>query len=147
MNRIKKITIGVLIFLTGFLALTALIGGFALVAGLNAPPVDQLNGSIFKDYTIPGIALGLLAGGSALLAAIMLIRKNPFAPLSAVLTGIIIMSFEFIEVLVIGSPQGIARNLQIFYFGIGCIIITLSLSLLFIDLLERKLSRSADSNH
>jgi hypothetical protein len=140
MNRIKKITIAILLFLTGFLSLTGLLGGIALVAGLNAPPAEQLNGSIFKDFTIPGIVLTLFVGGSALIAAILLIRKNVFAPLFSVLTGIIIMSFEFVEVMVIGSPEGIARNLQIFYFGTGIIISILSIIVWLIDLLGRKVN-------
>jgi hypothetical protein len=140
MNRIRKIIIAILIFLTGFLSLTGMLGGIALIANFNSPPVEQLNGSFFKNFTIPGIVLALLVGGSSLLAAILLVRKNVIAPLFSVLSGIIIMSFEFVEVLVIGSPEGIARNLQIFYFGIGMIICILSISVWFIDMLERKVN-------
>jgi hypothetical protein len=80
MHTVRKITVIVLIILTVFLSLTGLAGGIALAAGLNAPPAEQLNGSIFKDFTIPGTVLTLFVGGSALLAAILLIRKNLFAP-------------------------------------------------------------------
>lgn len=135
MHTVRRITVIVLIILTVFLSITSLAGGIALAAGLNAPPAEQLTGSIFKDFTIPGIVLTLFVGGSALFAAILLIRKNVFASLFSVLTGIIIMSFEFVEILVIGSPEGIARNLQIFYFGIGFIISILALGVWFIDLL------------
>ncbi len=138
MNNIKRIIIPILVILTFFLSLTGLLGGIALVAGFNAPPVEQLSGSIFKDFTIPGIALILFVGGSSLLSAILLIRKNMFALLFSILTGIILMSFEFVEVLVIGSPEGIARNLQMFYFGIGTIISILSISVWFFDLLGKK---------
>jgi hypothetical protein len=37
------------------------------------------------------------------------------------------MFFEFVEVLVIGSPAGVARTLQIFYFGLGTIIMVIAL--------------------
>ncbi len=134
MNNIKRIIILILVILTSFLSLTGLLGGISLVVEFNAPPVEQLSGSIFKDFTIPGIALIFFVGGSALLSAILLIRKTMFSPLFSVLAGIILMSFEFVEVLVIGSPEGIARNLQIFYFGIGIIISILSISVWFIDL-------------
>jgi hypothetical protein len=50
------------------------------------------------------------------------------------------MSFEFVEVMVIGSPEGIARNLQIFYFGTGIIISILSIIVWLIDLLGRKVN-------
>ncbi len=138
MKKIKNKIIIILAVLTSFLSLTGLAGGIALVAQFNSPPVEQLNGSIFKDFTIPGIVLILLVGGSALIAAILLIRKNVFASVFSLLAGIIIMSFEFIEILVIGSPVGIARTLQIFYFGIGTLISILSISVWFIDLLRQK---------
>ncbi len=138
MKKIKKIIIAILTFLTGFLSLSGVLGGIALVAKFNAPPVEQLNGSVFKDFTIPGIALTFFVGGSALLAAILLIRKSMFALSLSVLTGIIIMTFEFVEVLVIGSPEGIARNLQILYFGIGITISILSISIWYIEMLEYK---------
>jgi hypothetical protein len=64
----------------------------------------------------------------------MLIRKNRVAVLSAILTGIVIMFFEFVEVLVIGSPPGIAKTLQIFYFGSGTVITVLSIGICLIDL-------------
>jgi hypothetical protein len=93
----------------------------------------MLNG-IFNDYTIPGLSLGLIVGGSAAFAAVLLIRRSPFSTLFAATAGIIIMFFEFVEVLVIGSPAGIARNLQIFYFGLGTLIVITSMAAWFLDL-------------
>jgi hypothetical protein len=83
----------------------------------------MLNDSVFKNFIIPGLALGFIVGGSALFAAILLLRKSKFALLFSATGGIIIMFFEFIEVMVIGSPAGIARTLQIFYFGLGTAIV------------------------
>jgi hypothetical protein len=140
MNKIKRIGIIILISLTVFLSLTGILGGIALVAQFYSPPTEQLDGSIFKNFTIPGIALAIMVGGSGLSAAILLIRKNVLAPLFSVLSGIIIMSYEFIEVLVIGSPFGIARNLQLFFFGTGIVISILSISVLYIDMLESKVN-------
>ena len=37
-----------------------------------------------------------------------------------------IIFFEIVEVLVIGSDPGVARSLQIFYFGLGLLIALLS---------------------
>ena len=119
MMQIKKVAYMILIVLTGFLALTAFGGGIGLLANIYAPPVTDLQGSIFKDFTIPGLSLFVIVGGSALLATILLVRKSKFAVLFATVAGIIIMFFEFVEVLVIGSPPGVARALQIFYYGLG----------------------------
>jgi ketosteroid isomerase-like protein len=47
------------------------------------------------------------------------------------------MFFEFTEVLMIGSPQGVARTLQIFYFGLGIVIAIFSICLWLIDILSR----------
>jgi hypothetical protein len=134
MKQIRKVAYVILIVLTGFLALTGILGGIALLANLNAPPVEQLQGSIFKDFTIPGLALFIIVGGSALLAAILLVRKNKYGVLCATAAAIIIMFFEFVEVLAIGSPPGVAQTLQVFYFGLGIIITIVSIGVWFIDL-------------
>ncbi len=124
-----------LIVLTIFLALSAFAGGIQLLEGTYAPPVDLLAGSPFDSYVIPGLALGLIVGGSALFAAVLLIRKSRFALLASVAAGLIIMFFEFVEVLVIGSPAGPAFFLQVFYFGLGMLIVVVSLGQWFFEML------------
>jgi len=122
----KKLLRILLIVLDGFLALTAFGGGIALLAGLYAPPVEMLAGSPFKTYTVPGLALFVLVGGSALVAMILMIRRHPTAALASAAAGGIIIIFEIVEVMVIGSPAGISRDLQIFYFTLGGLIILLA---------------------
>jgi hypothetical protein len=135
MKLFRKALNIILIVLTFFLSLTAIAGGIALLARINTPPVEMLQGSPFRDYTIPGLALMLIVGGSALFAAILLLRKSRFALLCAAAAGIIIMFFEFVEALVIGSPAGAARALQIFYFGLGTLIVVVAMGAWFLDLL------------
>jgi hypothetical protein len=125
----------VLIVLTIFLALSAFAGAIQLIEGTYAPPADLLAGSPFDSYLLPGLALGLIVGGSALFAAVLLIRKSRFALLASVAAGLIIMFFEFVEVLVIGSPAGPAFMLQVFYFGLGVVIAVVSLGQWFVELL------------
>ncbi len=134
MNLIKKTIHVVLIVLTIFLALTAVAGCIQLVEGTYAPPVEMLNGSVFTDFIIPGLALGLIVGGSAAFAAVTLFRRSKFAILFSAAAGILIMFFEFVEMLVIGSPAGVARTLQIFYFGLGTLIVVLSMGAWFLEL-------------
>jgi hypothetical protein len=43
------------------------------------------------------------------------------------------MSFEFVEVLAIGSPVGPARVMQLLYFGVGVALIAGSLGLRPVD--------------
>jgi hypothetical protein len=94
----------------------------------------MLEGSPFRDYTIPGLALTAIVGGSALFAALLLLRKSKYATLFAATAGVIIMFFEFVEALSIGSLAGVARTLQILYFGLGTLIVLVALGLWFLDL-------------
>lgn len=135
MKLLQKSLYVILIVLTIFLALTTFLGGIGLMTNLIAMPVTMLQGSPFKDFTIPALALSVIAAGSALFAAILLLRKSRFALLFANTTGVIIMFFEFVEVLVIGSPAGIARNLQILYFGLGTLIVIAAMGIWFLDLI------------
>ena len=134
MNLLTKSIRVLLIVLTLFLSLAAFEGGVQLLIGFYTPPVEMLNGSIFKDFTIPGLALGIIVGGSALFTAILLLRKNKFSLLASVTTGVIIMFFEFVEMLAIGSPAGPARFMQIFFFGMGTVIIAASIGSWFVQL-------------
>jgi hypothetical protein len=138
MEIIKRVTRIILISLTGFLALTTFLGGIALIANWIAMPVEMLEGSPFSSYLIPGLSLSIIVGGSALFATILLIRKSKFALLFATTAGIVIMFFEFVEVLVIGSPAGVARTLQIFYYGLGMLIVVVALGVWFLELIEKE---------
>ena len=123
-----------LIVLTIFQSISTILGGIALLANIISMPVELLQGSPFRDYTIPGLALSLLAGGSSLFACILLFRKSKFSILFSTTAGVVMMFFEFIEVLVIGSPAGIARTLQVIYFGTGTAIVVASMGVWFLDL-------------
>ena len=136
MKPFRKFLYAILTVLTIFLSLSTILGGIALLTNLIPMPVALLQGSPFKDYTLPGLSLSILAGGSALFAAILLIRKSRFALLFSTTAGIVIMFFEFVEVLVIGSPAGVARTLQILYFGVGTAIVVPALGIWFLDLLS-----------
>jgi hypothetical protein len=48
MNRFRKVLYAILIALNIFLALTAILGGAAILAGVNVPSVEVLKGSIFR---------------------------------------------------------------------------------------------------
>ena len=134
MKAFRKTIYIILIVLTIFLSLTAVLGGIALVANFYPPPVEMLQGSIFKDFTVPGLALSIIVGGSALFAAVLLLRKSKFDIMFAATAGVIIMFFEFVEILIIGSPAGPARFMQIFYFGLGTAIMIAAMGTWFLDL-------------
>ena len=137
MNKLLRV---LLIIQTLFLGITALLGGLALITGWNSPPLSELNGSVFKNFTIPGVSLFLIVGGSGFCAAVSLFRKNQFANLLSIAAGAVIMFFEFVEVLTIGSPPGAARTLQIVYFGLGFIIIITALAVRFMEITANQTS-------
>ena len=114
-------------------SLSAIPGGISLLVGFNAPPLEQLKGSVFTGFVVPGLALILLVGGSATLATVLLLRKNRFAIPAAIASGLVVMTFEFVEVLAIGSPPGPARVMQVLYFAIGAALAGISLGNLIID--------------
>ena len=126
---IKRIEHVLLLILDAFLALTAAAGGIGLITGILAPGVQLLQGSPFSSYTIPGLALLVLVGGSALVATILLLRRQRWGALVSGFTAVMIIGFELVEVLVIGSEAGLARNLQIFYFTLGLVIAIIAATL------------------
>jgi len=126
---VKRVLRTALIVLDGFLALTAVAGGIGLLTGANAPSLEFLQGSPFSSYAIPGLALLVIVGGCALAATLLTWRRHPFGALASGLAGAVIIGFEIVEVLVIGSPPGIARNLQVFYFTLGLLIVVLAVGM------------------
>ena len=140
MSTVDRVLRIFLTVFTGFLALTAIGGGIALVAGINSPPLESLTGSLFSSYLVPGLALMLVVGGSALAALILLLRGSAFAVLCAATAGIVIMFFEFVEVQVIGMPAGVGQFLQLFYFYLGTLITVVSFYLWMSEI--RRLSQA-----
>ncbi len=129
--KFLRVALTVLLF---FLSITAVLGGIALMVNFYAPPVETLQGSIFPSFFLPGLALSLIVGGSALFAAILLIRQSKYALVFAATAGVIIMFFEFVEVLVIGAPTGPSLVMQLAYFGLGIVIEIVSMGKWFIQL-------------
>lgn len=123
----------ILTLLAGSLAISAIPGGLALLVGFYAPPVEQLAGTVFRDFTVPGLALLGLVGGSAALATGLLVRRHRDALLTAATSGVIVMTFEFVEVLAIGSPAGPARVMQIGYFALGLAMVVASLAAMLLE--------------
>lgn len=117
--------------LAAFLAVTA-IGG-ALFAIPTLPKEYLLRGP-FTDYTIPALALGLLVGGSALLAAVLVLLRPAAGALIAILSGVMIVLFELVEIAVVGltavdQPAQPVAWLQEFYLALGGVIIALGVIL------------------
>lgn len=124
--RAKRVEHILLTLMVAFLALTAVAGGAALLTGDISPGPGLLAGSPFSSYLIPGLSLLVLVGGSALVATFLLLVRHRLGVALSAVAGVMIMGFELVEVLVIGSPAGLARNLQMFYFMLGLLIVALA---------------------
>ena len=85
-----------------FVAATAIVGAVFVVPTI---PQEWLRKGLitpFSDTTVPALALGVLCGGSALAAALCAIMRPRLGALLAVVSGVIMVGFELVEILVVG---------------------------------------------
>lgn len=110
-----------LVWLTGFLAVTATIGGGAILLDILGLNEADLDGSPFASYVVPGLALLVLVGGTATVAAIALRRSATSAPLVAAASGLAIVIFEIVQMRYIAF-----HPLQVAYLVVGGLIVALA---------------------
>ena len=115
------------IVLTGFLATSAVGGGVSLLVGGGRPDARMLEGSPFSSFTIPALALVFLIGGSSFAALVLVALHHSEAQKSLTVAGILLITFECVEIAAIGSPAGVARTLQALYLAIGVALVALGL--------------------
>ena len=129
-HKALRITLFVLVV---FGALTTLAGGVGLLTGIIGAPLQWLEGSPFIDYTVPGLALGIIVGGSMLLAAATIFTGRQIGVRASGFAGLAMMIFEIVEVAVIdpyvGNWLSLALTLQLFYFALGLAIFVLAIIL------------------
>ena len=114
---------GLLGILSAFIAVTAVAGAILVVPTL---PLDWLDGGVFDDYTIPALALGFV-GGLAIVTVIALVVRPDIAGALAVMTGVAMVTFEIVEISVVGLSlveHGLEEPvawLQVIYIVIGAL--------------------------
>jgi hypothetical protein len=134
------VTRSLLFVLAVFVAFTTLFGAFAVVPDL---PPEWIEGGIFSDYTIPAIALGFV-GIIAIVAALALLVRPEVAGLLSILTGAAMVTFELVEIAVVGlaiAEHGVDEPvawLQIVYIAIGMFQVTLGFALWRATMPERE---------
>lgn len=116
-----------LFVIEAFIGLTAIQGGIGLLSGTfdQVLQVTWLAGTPFSDYTIPGLVLAIVVGGSALLAAATVFIDREWAVLVSVLAGMLMAGYEVVEIASLDSKIGNALpmvlGLQFFFFVLGLV--------------------------
>lgn len=83
-----------LIAIDGFAGVTALVGMAMLLASWPVRlPLSSLQFTPFGDYTVPALILGLVVGGSALLAMGATIGRASVGPVLALIAGAIMIGW------------------------------------------------------
>jgi len=119
MKRFIQIILGIV---TSFVALTSIGGGIAILTGMDKFPIEWLDGTPFKSYTIPAILLMVLVGGSASLAAINVLFKRKYAHLYSLISGILLIGYILVEIIILKQVPSGPTPIEIFYLVLGIII-------------------------
>jgi hypothetical protein len=109
-----------------FVAVTAVIGGLALVTGLEGDrfPLKLLESTPFSSYVTPGLILMVVVGGSATIAVAALLRGLDRGAPASVVAGSLLMGWITGEVLILHQPSWF----EAFYFALGLTVAALGLA-------------------
>jgi hypothetical protein len=103
----------------GFVAITAVGGGIALMTGLenNRFPTEMLGSTPFPSFVVPGLILAIVVGGSATTATFELLSRRKGGALASALAGAILIGWIVGEVLFL--PASAWSWLEALYFTLG----------------------------
>lgn len=105
-----RYSLGALLLL---IALNAFAGGYYGMAGAKNVPLEWLNGSPFHNYFIPSLILFIGVGGSALIAAIAILKKHWLAHKAAFLCGVIVLAWITGQISIIGYVSWLQPTIAI----------------------------------
>jgi hypothetical protein len=98
----KRIRVAV-VSINLFEAVSAFVGALGLVVGFMAIPVSVLATTPFTDFTVPALLLGVVVGGSALVAAVVAaLGIRHWDALATAAAGCITLGWLTIEIAMIG---------------------------------------------
>jgi hypothetical protein len=134
-----------LLVLLYFGAVSSFSGTVLAVQANGGPiPVRYLVGTPFTSYLVPGLILGIVVGGTQLVAAVVLQKRRKSSLVWTGVAGFGMMVWIFIELAMIKQYS----FLQSIYFGLGAAEIILVLALLGIapavvpPLVDRRMIRA-----
>jgi hypothetical protein len=88
--------------LLAFGAVNAFAGGVYGLAGAEGVPREWLEGSPFRDYSIPSLILFVVVGGCLLWAAIAVFANHHTASTLALVSGVVVLGWIAVQVALIG---------------------------------------------
>ncbi len=115
----------VIAVLTGFIALTAVGGGAAILLGVDSFPLAWLVGTPFHSYTIPALLLAVVVGGSSLVAAVLAVRGGQASGVAVLAAGLIMVGYIVVEVLILQQVPPGPTWIEAMYFTLGLTIFAL----------------------
>ena len=108
-----------LVLLDGFVAITSIACGAGLAMGVLPVPSEWLRGTPFSDYTLVGLIMAVVVGGSALAAAAATLREREAGILLSAIAGLLLAGCEIVEVTLfdpnLGSWLLLVVPLQVVY--------------------------------
>ena len=114
------------ISLTGFVGITAVLGGMELITGFPVEqPPEWLEGTPFSSYVVPGIALTAVVGGSALAALALALRDDPRWPVASGAAGTVLVGWITAEVVLLAQPDP-PSTIEVAYSGLGAVLVSLA---------------------
>lgn len=112
-----------LVVVNMFAAVSAIVGAIGLLVGFMNIPLSELQGTPFVDFTVPALLLGIVVGGSALVAAIIaLFGPRRFEALASAVAGCIMVGWMTVEIAMVGLDVWV----QAAYFAVGLVMIGLA---------------------
>ena len=106
-----------------FAAVRAIVGAVGLLVGFMNIPLSELTRTPFADFTVPALLLGIVVGGSALMAAmIALFGPRRFEALASAVAGCIMVGWMTVEIAMVGLDIWV----QAAYFVVGLVMIGLA---------------------
>ncbi|GIW03716.1 MAG: hypothetical protein KatS3mg059_0336 [Thermomicrobiales bacterium] len=92
----------VMVGMESLIGLRASAGGIGLMINGLGMPRDQLEGTPFESYVIPGLILAAAVGGSMAVAAWTAWRPHPHAALASLGAGAILVTWIAVQVAMLG---------------------------------------------
>lgn len=115
--------------LDAFVAVTAIGGGGALIAGLERDRCStaMLRRTPFRSFTVPALLLACVVGGSALVAAVAALLDARAGAAASAVAGVALGTFIAYEVARLEDGPGWS-SIEAVYFAVAAAMVLLALA-------------------